>query len=71
MVNDAIAQAINNLANAVTSVGAHGGTDANGGHVTCLTEAMMGITGGLVRIAETLDGVADAIDGLAAAVKKC
>lgn len=37
------------------------GTDATGGHVECLVEAAMGITEGLVRIADSLSDVAAAI----------
>ena len=32
-----------------------GGQDASGGYVTSLTEAVMGVTGGLCQIAESID----------------
>lgn len=38
-----------------------GGDDATGSHVESLTEAVMGVTGGLVRIAEAIDGLAAAV----------
>jgi hypothetical protein len=38
-----------------------GSADATGGHVESLTEAAMGITAGLCRIADAIDGLADAI----------
>jgi hypothetical protein len=37
------------------------GTDATGGHVACLTEAIMGVTAALMRIAEAMNEVAEAI----------
>ncbi len=63
-----IVDAINNLANqtrniadAVTPLGAGGGTDATGGCVTSLTEAVMGVTGAGVRIAGAIESLAGAI----------
>ena len=35
------------------------GTDAAGGHIACLTEAVMGITAGLYRVAEAIEGLKD------------
>ena len=52
------------LTDSIRSVGrsitpcAVGGTDATGGHVESLTEAAMGITAGLCRIADAIEGLA-------------
>ena len=43
---------------------AGGGHDETGGMVTCLTEAVMGVTAGLCEIAEAIDGLADAVRGV-------
>lgn len=51
------------IANAITPRGAAAGTDANGGHVESLTEAVMGMTAGLHAIADALREVAGAIEG--------
>jgi hypothetical protein len=55
-----IAVAVRKLAVAVTADAA-AGKDAFGGHVASLTEAVMGITTGLARIAGALESVAQAI----------
>lgn len=52
--------AIKKIAAAITPV-AVPGTDATGGTVDSLTEAVMGITAGLVRIANALEMIAEAI----------
>lgn len=52
---------ISKLANSITYPSAVPGTDACGGSVLSLTEAVMGITGGLVEIANSIDHLADAI----------
>ncbi len=49
------------LANSITPASSFGGRDANDGYVASLTEAVMGITGGLVRIANAIDDLADAV----------
>lgn len=54
-------QSVERLANAITPFGAMRGTDAAGGSVGSLTEAVIGITAGLFRIAEAIDGLADAV----------
>lgn len=41
-----------------------GGRDANGGHVESLTEAVMGMTGGLIRIAEAIESLANAVNSI-------
>ena len=45
------------LANAITPLDAHHGYDASGGTVTSLTEAIMGVNAGLVRIADAIAGL--------------
>ncbi len=37
------------------------GHDETGGTVACLTEAVMGITAGLVQVADALNNIAEAI----------
>lgn len=59
-VVDALAGAGSKIAQAITPNVA-GGSDAAGGHVTSLTEAVMGITKGLIEIAHALSDVAEAI----------
>ncbi|HTU22499.1 MAG TPA: hypothetical protein VMG10_30960 [Gemmataceae bacterium] len=51
---------VNCISNAITS-DAIPGRDETGGVVASLTEAVMGMTAGLVRIAESIDGLADAV----------
>lgn len=48
------------IANAITPRGCADGNDATGGRVGSLTEAAMGITAGLVRIADAISDLADA-----------
>lgn len=48
------------IANSIAPVAAPG-TDATGGSVSCLTEAVMGVTAGLIAIAEAMNNVAEAI----------
>lgn len=48
------------VSDAITSQ-AGGGIDETGGIVTCLTEAVMGVTAGLCKIAEAIDGLANAV----------
>ena len=76
-----LTKAIRSVSDAITAP-VCGGPDETGGHVASLTEAVMGMTAGLIRIAEAIDGlasavgdtethdrtVARAIDGLAKAV---
>ena len=49
------------VANAITPIVACGNTDAAGGHVTSLTEAVVGTTSALVQIAEAIQSLADAV----------
>lgn len=55
-----LARAVYCLRSAVTSPVA-GGRDAMDGHVECLTEAVMGITSGLAKIADAIGGLAEAV----------
>lgn len=50
------------LASAITP-NINGADDATGGHVESLTEAVMGVTRGLVQIAEAIERVATAMEG--------
>jgi tetrahydromethanopterin S-methyltransferase subunit B len=58
---DSLAEAIQAIARAVTPTDAMPGRDASGGVVTSLTEAAMGISAGLNRVAESLESIAAAI----------
>lgn len=49
------------LANAITPLDALPGTDDTGGVVGSLTEAAIGITAGLVRIADAINDLAEAV----------
>jgi ABC-type transporter Mla subunit MlaD len=51
---------IERLACAITPLDATPGTDATGGKVGSLTEAVMGMAAGLVQIAEAIGRLADA-----------
>ncbi len=56
----ALGRAVYRLSEAVTP-NIVGGHDEMGGHVESLTEAVMGITGGLARIAESISDLASAV----------
>ena len=58
-VLDRIAQATHRVSTAISSE-ASAGTDATDGKVECLVEAMMGVTAGLVAVAESIRYLADA-----------
>lgn len=49
------------IAGAITPLTASPGHDATGGSVLSLTEAAMGVTAGLVRIADAIESLADAV----------
>lgn len=66
----AIAAANKRIAEAITPYAAGGANDANGQYVSSLTEATMGVTGGLVRIAEAIQELSNAIGDLANACSK-
>ena len=56
-----IEEAVRRLAAAITP-NSIGSQDATGSHVESLTEAVMGITAGLVQIANAIDRVADTME---------
>lgn len=84
-INHEIADNLGLIANAILPYGTTPGHDAAGGTVVSLTEAIMGVTAGLMAIARALDkladnqyqpgyqaaleGVADAINNLAYKIK--
>lgn len=57
----AIVEAAGDLRDSITPASTTPGHDAAGGMVASLTEAVMGITGGLVRIAAALYDLAAAV----------
>jgi hypothetical protein len=59
---EALADALRGVRDAIMPP-AMPGRDAAGGHVECLTEAVMGVTAGLFRIAEAIEDLADAVRG--------
>lgn len=63
-----LAENLYRVANAITPQTVHGGTDAAGGHVTSLTEAVMGTTSGLCSISDSIDQQADSLTAVADAV---
>ena len=54
-------QGLRNIANSITPMSAAGSMDATGGYVSSLTEAVMGHTKAVVRVAEALESIADAL----------
>lgn len=56
-----LASAAKSIANAMTPLGLAPGDDASGGAVGSLTEAVMGVTAGLVRIADSIEMLACAV----------
>ncbi len=57
-----VALGLKRIASAILPSGTAAGHDACGGTVDSLTEAVMGITGGLVQIAQALDRLAQAVE---------
>lgn len=55
-----VARSADRIATAITPRAA-AGKDANGGHVESLTEAVMGMTAGLVAIAQAINELASAV----------
>ena len=53
---DEVAEALFDIANAISPIGAAPGRDAYGGHITSLLEAVMGIPHGLEDIADAIRG---------------
>ena len=60
-VSEELVEAVMSVASAVTPRGAMPGHDATGGSVGSLTEAVMGITAGLCKVASAIDNLADAV----------
>ncbi len=63
---DAVVQALGELDRAITPRGSGNtlimaGHDETGGYVTSLTEAVMGVTAGLCKIAESIDRYTEAM----------
>jgi len=57
-----VAYNANRIAKAITPQDASAGYDATGGTITSLTEAVMGITGGLVQIANAIQSLAESVN---------
>jgi hypothetical protein len=62
MAVNGIAVAIEHLADGITPLDALPGHDAAGGTVTSLTEAVVGLTAGMFKIAEAIERVAEALE---------
>lgn len=60
-IGNAVAFGLSKLANAITPLSAPAGTDAAGRGVESLTEAVMGVTAGLVQIALAISELANAV----------
>lgn len=60
MTETEIVKAINHLKTAITP-DAVGGNDATGGWVTSHTEAVMGVTAALCRIADAIQGLSEVV----------
>ena len=60
-VGQAVADGFSKLAEAITPLSVLAGTDAAGGRVESLTEAVMGVTAGLVQIADAIRAMAEAV----------
>lgn len=56
-----LATDVSRVANAITPIGVGSCKDATGGTVMSLTEAVVGMTAGLVRIADAIEALAGAI----------
>lgn len=61
-----LAHSTNRIAQAITPSDAAAGRDAADGHVTSLTEAVMGLTAGMIEIAGAIKELAGAVDDHAA-----
>jgi hypothetical protein len=58
---DGIIRALSSVALAITT-NASPGTDETGGFVASLTEAVMGVSAGLIRISESIELLAHAVE---------
>ena len=68
-VIDRLARYVGRVANSITPPVA-GGTDANGGHVESLTEAVMGVTQSTSNIASAISEVACSLQNIADEIAK-
>lgn len=59
--DELIGNGLRKIANAITPDSAYPATDAAGGYVGSLTEAVIGMTAGLVAIATAIHDLADAV----------
>src|SRR5262245_61407953 len=57
-----LARATRSVSRPITPADAAPGRDAAGGAVTSLTEAVMGVTSGLCRIADAIERLAEAVE---------
>jgi hypothetical protein len=55
-----LSRSANRIAKAIFPQDSSGGNDASDNHVESLTEAVMGVTSGLCRIANAIESLADA-----------
>ena len=60
-VLSSLSRSTRQIANAITPMGVAGGSDGCGNHVESLTEAVMGITDGLIRVADSISELAEAV----------
>lgn len=60
-VLDRLSSCVRSVARAITPSESAAGQDATGGHVASLTEAVMGLTAGMVQIANSIESLADAV----------
>lgn len=56
-----LSRSANRISQAITPQNASPGQDAAGNHVASLTEAVMGMTDGLVKIANAIESLANAV----------
>jgi hypothetical protein len=56
-----MSDAVDGIANAITGRDLDLGSDETGGTIGCLTEAVMGITAGLCRVASAISELAEAV----------
>lgn len=56
-----LVEALHDISDAVTPRGAWAAMDSSGGSVHSLTEAVMGMTSGLIRIAESISELSQAV----------
>lgn len=59
--HEIISDAVRAIAHAIMRFETATGEDATGGTVGCLTESVMGITGGLCRVADSISDLAEAV----------